>query len=369
MNASITLEEYSRRIKHTDNLDSIRLLKFGLFGEVGSVLTTAKKHKRDGMAFHYRTAITEELGDVLWYLIRIIDVFEYKLTTIIKQKKFRPQHRQILPTAHPLNPIAIVCPTRDRQLKVALSELGQRAAQILNCKTKCPTTKARLQNFAASYLETVQATNISFPEILTFNIEKTEGRFMQPTNSSLINFDKDFPKDERLPTKFKIKINERKNGKTYLKLNGVFVGDPLTDNIKDSDGYRFHDVFHMANAAILHWSPTFRSLIKHKRKSDLLVDETQDSGRAIVIEEGLSAWIFSIAKKSNYFEGQNRLSFDVLKNIQHFVAGYEVEKCPLRLWEKAILDSYKVFRKLKKHNGGIVIGNRNKRTLRYKHLE
>ena len=40
-----------------------------------------------------------------------------------------------------------------------------------------------------------------------------------------------------------------------------------------------------SGAAVLHWSPTFRALIKHKRKSDPTVDEAQDSGRAIVIEE------------------------------------------------------------------------------------
>jgi hypothetical protein len=66
-------------------------------------------------------------------------------------------------------------------------------------------------------------------------------------------------------------------------MNGVFIGDPLTDNILDRDGYRFHDVFHFAHASILHWSPTFRALIKHKRKSDPVVDEAQDSGRAIVV--------------------------------------------------------------------------------------
>jgi hypothetical protein len=52
-------------------------------------------------------------------------------------------------------------------------------------------------------------------------------------------------------------------------MNGV-VGDPLTDNIADRDGYRFHDVFHFAHPAVLHWSPTFRALVKRKRKSDPL---------------------------------------------------------------------------------------------------
>ena len=83
-------------------------------------------------------------------------------------------------------------------------------------------------------------------------------------------------------------------------------------------------------------SRTFRALIKQKRKSDPIIDEAQDGGRAIVVEEGLSAWIFTRAKELNYFAGQNGLSFDLLKTVRQFVSGYEVEVCPLSLWEMAI---------------------------------
>ena len=133
-----------------------------------------------------------------------------------------------------------------------------------------------------------------------------------------------------------------------MRWNGVFIGDPLTDNIPDPDGYRFHDVFHLSYAAILHWSPIFRKLIKQKRKSVPEVDEAQDGGRAAVVEEGLSAWIFSRAKHLDFFEGQTKLSFDLLKTVQEFIRGYEVEKCPLNLWEYAILEGYKVFREVRK---------------------
>ena len=68
---------------------------------------------------------------------------------------------------------------------------------------------------------------------------------------------------------------------------------------------RFHDVFHLANAAILHWSPVFRALIRQKRKSDPKIDEVEDGGRATVVEEGLTAWIFSYAKGLNFFEGHD----------------------------------------------------------------
>jgi hypothetical protein len=58
------------------------------------------------------------------------------------------------------------------------------------------------------------------------------------------------------------------------------------------------------------------------------VDDAQDGGRAIVVEEGLTTWIFSRAKELNCFEGHKTLSFDMLKTVQQFAIGYEVEACP-----------------------------------------
>lgn len=363
-----TLHEYSLRIRKTDKLKDIRLLLFGLYGEVGSILTTAKKHKRDGMAFHYQRAITEELGDAFWYLARISDELGYRLDELIPPSFKTHENSTLFPTDHHDGPIAHLTTFPNPKYRTALRNLGESAANALKCVTKSKKSKKILKSFFTAYLRTVRASKIGFSEILRYNLKKTEGRFIKPKHHTLKQFDEKFSKDEQIPNKFRIEISERSNGKSYLKWHGVFVGDPLTDNIKDPDGYRFHDVFHMANAAILNWSPTFRSLIKHKRKSDPKADEIQDGGRAIVIEEGLTAWIFSIAKESNFFKGQDRLSFDVLKNIQQFVSGYEVEKCPLKLWERAILDGYKVFRKMKKNKGGIIIGNRKKRTISYKPL-
>jgi hypothetical protein len=124
----------------------------------------------------------------------------------------------------------------------------------------------------------------------------------------------------------------------------------------------------MAHAVVLHWSPTFRALIKQKRKSNPATDMEQDGGRAIVVEEGLTAWLFSYAQGLNNFDGHNGVSFDVLKTIQKFVQGYEVERCPLKLWEDAILQGYEVFRQVKKHNGGIVIGDRTNRKISYRSI-
>ena len=63
------------------------------------------------------------------------------------------------------------------------------------------------------------------------------------------------------------------------------------------------------------------------------------------------------------------MSFDLLKTISQFVSGYEVEACPLKLWEDAILQGYNVFRQVRANNGGIVIGNRAARKVEYKPYE
>jgi hypothetical protein len=97
-------------------------------------------------------------------------------------------------------------------------------------------------------------------------------------------------------------------------------------------------------------------------------DEEQDSGRAIVVEEGLTAWIFMRAKDLNYFEGQTKVSFDILKTIEDFTSGYEFSQCPLKLWERAIIDGYSVFRQIRDAKGGWVVGNRTARTISFEPL-
>ena len=63
------------------------------------------------------------------------------------------------------------------------------------------------------------------------------------------------------------------------------LGDDLTDNSYREDGYRFHDVMHLANVACLHWSPVLHALMKRKRKSNRRTDEVEDGARAMIFEE------------------------------------------------------------------------------------
>lgn len=363
----MVLDQYFERIKPLDKLTDNHSVRLGLFGEVGSVLTTAKKKNRDGMSYDYQGAITEELGDAVWYFFRLVDRLGFSISDLMPSQFWVGRISLLLATDSPQSPVAQAPVINDLDLPIVLSRLGRSAAKLLDeTHAEVDVSKTLLQDFFADYLNVLQATDISLSEVLTNNLMKTEGRFVLPDFGTLPRFDSEFEPDERLPEQFEIFVVERPNGKSYLKWNGVFIGDPLTDNIEGEDGYKFHDVFHMAHAAILHWSPTFRALIRHKRKSDPKYDEQQDGGRAIVIEEGLTAWIFSNAKHAELFQGRDKLSFDLLKGIKQFVTGYEVQECPLSLWEKAILDGYRVFRELKEHRSGVIIGSRENRSLEYR---
>lgn len=145
-------------------------------------------------------------------------------------------------------------------------------------------------------------------------------------------------------------------------------GDALGDNADGDDGYRFHDVFHLAHAAILGWSPVCRRK-KHfdcKRKSDPRTDTVQDGGRAILTEEAIVAYVYGHAREHGYFEHVDAVDFAVLKTIEGLTAGLEVSRMTAREWEKAILDGYRVWRELRANNGGVVIGDLLNGSLAYK---
>lgn len=368
----VLLSEYESAIAPTDRFhknDTTPIL-LGIFGEVGSVMSTSKKLSREKSAFSngYRRDVEEELGDTLWYVAALCRRLDMSLSNLFAEALGNGSYSiSVAANADPDRPVAKVFSISDlAPLDSVLLRLGEFSARLLAVEMGSEKVRPLLIDFIGIYLEAVQASSVSFAAILNENIAKTCGRFLTPSAEDLPDFDAEFPVDEQLPGKFEIEILQRPNGRSYLRWNGVFIGDPLTDNIADQDGYRFHDVFHLANAAILHWSPTFRALIKHKRKSNPMVDEAQDSGRAIVIDEGVAAFVFSYAKSLNFFEGHDRVSFGLLKAVQNFVRGYEVEQCPLNLWEKAILQGYKVFRQVKQNGGGVVVGNRAERTIKYK---
>ena len=191
------------------------------------------------------------------------------------------------------------------------------------------------------------------------NLVKTAGRWPYDQGTMVSYFDLDFPENERLPRYMSVKINEqieKVNGQTKSRVltyvDGTLVGDPLTDNAYEDDGYRFHDVFHYAYAAVLGWSPIVRGILRRKRKSNPLVDEVEDGGRAAVIEEAIAAMVFEYAGRHNDFDGIEWVDFKLLHSIKRLTERLEVRVRTVRDWELAILEGFRVWRIIRSSNGG-----------------
>lgn len=261
----------------------------GLAGEVGELLNEYKKKLRDGEAhIRFDERVTEELGDILWYVA-----------------------------------------------------------------------------------ETATKFNLDLHEIAQHNLKKTRARFGKPDDLALFtphSFDATFPAHEQFPRRFIADFRQRVEGdslKTLVYVDGKPMGQPLTDNAHRPDGYRFHDVFHLACAAVLGWSPVTRRNLNLKRRSNKQIDEVEDGGRAIVTEEGISALVFAYASDHNALEGVQSIDYDVLKAIRIMTSKFEVSVCTTGEWEQAILMGYKVWKEVEKNQGGKIELDLDSRTIRY----
>lgn len=209
---------------------------------------------------------------------------------------------------------------------------------------------------------------LNLEEIASQNLAKCEQRF--GASASGAPFDVEFPETEQLPRQIQIDFNtvhdQDDKPKMLAYYKGEPFGDPLTDNAYERDGYRFHDVFHLAFAAVLGWSPITRSLLKRKRRSRSEVDEVEDGGRAKAIEEGISALIFAFGKEYGWLEGKGSVSSELLRTVRSMTSHLEVSCRTAGDWESAILQGFTVWREIKRRGGGTVVADLDKKTLTFK---
>ena len=142
------------------------------------------------------------------------------------------------------------------------------------------------------------------------------------------------------------------SGRAVTTVNGAKLGNQLRDNRYEDDGYRYHDIFHLSYASVLGWSPTVRALLCRKRKSAPKVDEVEDGGRAIVIEEGIAGMVFSYAERRNFLEGAEGVNYDLLRTIKDMTSHLEVSHCTEGDWERAITAGFQVWRQVRANGGG-----------------
>jgi len=290
------IEEYQNETLKTDKVpgtkkDGIIVPLLGLAGEVGSLLSEYKKHLRDGKAHRlFKERLSEELGDILWYVSNTASKFELDLNAIALNNLKKTRERW---------------PKSKKQTDLPLSNL----------------------------------------------------------------LDENFPPNEQLPRHSQIlfqEFKEREQRRVVLSRNGQPIGDHLTDNAYHDDGYRFHDVFHLAYAAYLGWSPVSRSMFKCKRRSNPQVDEIEDGGRAIVIEEGISAFVYDYARKHDFLRNIESLDYELLRTIRSLTTELEVRSRTLEEWEQAIFAGYFAWNQMRRHNGGVVSIDLEKRRITFR---
>ena len=269
---------YQEKARRTDRAPahdattSLIVPMLGLAGETGQLLSEYKKHLRDGEAHRlFKERVSEELGDLLWYISNVASKFD-----------------------------------------------------------------------------------ISLSDIAAANLVKVKHRWASERVEPLI-FDAELPQGERLPRRLEVElIDVQQDPRHYVQIlvDGKPFGADLTDNAYDPDGYRFHDIFHFAYAAVLGWSPITRGLLRRKRKSRPLLDEVEDGGRAAVIEEGVVALVFDYARRHHFLDGVAALDSQLLRTIKDMTSHLEVRQCTTGEWEQAILQGFVVWRAVLAARGG-----------------
>ena len=338
--------------------ERLSFLLLGLFGEIGSLLSELKKKQRDKAAyFAYDQSAQEETGDALWYLTNVASHLEVTLEELAagvtedgKLAELRGTPKIVRFSDLDRQGSLFHEPASSAHVQRSLLRLAARAGRLVHRSNESAmedvsvSLRVDLARIFESLVSAAGDAHISLECAALVNIAKSHGRWPKvPDPGSL--FDDGPDADEQLPRRMEVTFREKKIAE---------------------DDYRYHDVFHLAYAAILGWSPVLRALLKVKRKSNPSVDEQQDGARAIITEEGISNWIFAHGLRHRSFEGVDSLDFALLKTIREMVKGYEVQERPLWMWEHAILEGFRVFREVRKNRGGVVTIDLHKRIISYR---
>jgi NTP pyrophosphatase (non-canonical NTP hydrolase) len=277
----------------------------------------------------------------------------------------------------------------DRGLQIVLHGIAGEAGSVVSEAKKwfregSPPAglAARVEEELGDLLWYVAATanrlSMDFNVVAEKSLEKAAMNFAAelPPPST---YDEGWPDTHRLPRQMSVRFVEDDSapvtvvrmqplgelaGRVMRQRHDTHLGDPLDDNLIVEDNYRYHDVIHLAHAAVLGWSPVLRGLMGAKRKGgDGETDRTQDGARAAAIEEGLAAFVFNFLEPDNFEATDESLSWDLIKHVRRTVRGLEVDDQPPVAWKHAYRQAFDAFRALRDAHGGVVELDLDARTL------
>ena len=210
---------------------------------------------------------------------------------------------------------------------------------------------------------------LSLNQIAEDNLRKTEDRW-KPCASRAALYDDDQEPRAQLPRSFEYRFEMRSfDGVSKMVLVDMLdneqrlLGDPLTDNAYEDDGYRYHDVFHLTLAATFGWSPVYRKLLRKCKHVALAnrtppsKDDAEDGGRAQVLEEAIALAAYGYAADHALFENTTAVDWQLLRHIKRLTDTVEVKDRTTKQWNDVILRAFEVWRDLVRNGGGVVCGD------------
>lgn len=402
-----------------DFTERLSIAEYGIASETGSLVSAVKKkllsstHGWD----QPNDEVLEELGDVLWYAAMVASLYEGQTLVDIARSDLAALPTEI---------------DKDPQFKAALDQqnydrfLRESAAYLLEFTEKSFSEYQDLAILTARtqgrdllhvcltrllFYSTVmlskgfpQVEKLMQTDILQLPLERTLGMILWHVSAvarlfgktldevaqfnitklkQLYNVDgepptklhdelPEVPNAQKLPRHIDVSFVTVGPGRLQMYSGGLRLGDELTDNSREDDGYRFHDIMHLANAAKLGWSPVLRSLMKRKRKFNPEIDNSEDGARAQIVEEAVVKAVHSKGVRiggeqsgSSLFTSKEQIPSSFLKLIRSFVKGLEVSKNHLWEWQEAIVEGHKIYSALRQEGQGTVRVNLEERTIAF----
>lgn len=168
------MSEYAQLIESTDKLppDDLHPVLLGLFGEVGSIMATAKKIYREKEALiGLHQAVVEEFGDVLWYLTAICRRLNVQVDSLFSETTSGAEFETLVVESDlPNSPVAKVSRSSFvPELDKTLLRLGEAAATVLLLAHDSVKPEEPLRAFVGWYVEALQAANMAFAEVVDYN--------------------------------------------------------------------------------------------------------------------------------------------------------------------------------------------------------
>ncbi len=420
------------QFRHKSQPERRRIAIYGLVSEIGSVLAAVKKQRLgEGGSPEVissrlaRSELAEELGDVMWYCFALAQLEAPNAKTDILASQVESLSRQLkddCPKASrfskQLNPVrlnefheraakfpalrnrtfkdyqeiaALTARTEGDELtEVCLTYLMQSGAQLM--RTLISEDERELNDQLldrnpldllgeiAWHLSAIASVyELELDDIAEDNKAKVGSRRTRATPTPL--HDEEFSSTQQFPRQFEVKILTVGHRRSRMYFENKQLGDDLTDNSYEPDGYRFHDVLHLANVAHLGWSPVVRSMMRRKRKDPNRpkIDEVEDGARAQIVDEAIVKLIHSEgariaailhpdkpAEERPIFPEDVDIPFAFLKLINRFVQGLEVSRNSYSEWKDAIREGYRIYRELCREQQGTITVDITNRKISYK---